>query len=96
MEQDKELFKIFLTLHNRKGKTTKEPIAYLVKKEDCLNAETPLIAWKEEHLVKYFDHDSTQFQWLMKQLKTYDYEKEIILGMIVDNKSVFSEVLQKK
>ncbi len=95
MDNNQELFKVFLTMHNKKAKTTKEPIAYLVHKEDCLKAETPLVAWKEHHLVNYFDHDSKQFQWLMKQLKTYDYENEVILGMFYDKKSVISEVLKK-
>ena len=95
MNENKELFNIFLTIHNKKTKTTKEPIAYLIQKDDCLNSDAPLVAWKEQHLVKYFDHNSKQFQWLMKQFKTYDYENEVILGMFVDNKTVFSEVLKK-
>ena len=96
MSSDQELFKVFLTMHNKKSRTTKEPVAYLVKKDDCLKSDTPLVAWKEHHLVDYFDHDSKQFQWLMKQFKTYDCETEVILGMFSDNKTVFSEVLKKK
>tara|TARA_B100001989_G_scaffold227931_1_gene184369 strand:- start:657 stop:944 length:288 start_codon:yes stop_codon:yes gene_type:complete len=95
MEINNELLNVFLSLHNRKAKTTKEPTVYLVQKDDCLKADSPLVAWKEQHLVNYFDHESKQFQWLMKQLKTYDCEKEVILGIFSDNKTVFSEVLKK-
>jgi hypothetical protein len=95
MEINKELLNVFLSLHNRKAKTTTEPTVYLVKKDDCLKSDTPLVAWKEQHLVNYFDHDSKQFQWLMKQLKTYDCRNEVILGIFSDNKTVFSEVLKK-
>lgn len=95
MNENKELFSVFLSIHNKKTKTTKEPVAYLVQRNDCLKSDTPLVAWKEQHLVNYFDHDSKQFQWLMRQLKTYDCENEVILGMFVDNKTVFSEVLKK-
>ena len=96
MEEHSELLKVFLTMHNRKGRTTKEPIAYLMKKEDCMNPNAPLIAWKEHHLVNYFDHDSIHFQCLMKQFKTYDFEKQILLGLIVDKQLILSEVLEKK
>ena len=96
MDENQELFNIFLSMHNKKTKTTKEPVAYLVQKNDCLKPDTPLVAWKEQHLVNYFNHDSKKFQWLMKQLKTYDYENEVILGMFVDKDTVFSEVLKKK
>jgi len=95
MDNNKELFQIFLNIHNKKTKTSKEPIVYLVQKEDCLKPDTHLVAWKEQHLVNYFDHDSKQFQWLMKQLKTYDCEKQVILGMFVDKNTVYSEVLKK-
>lgn len=96
MEEHKQAFNVFLAMHSKKGKVTKEPIAYLVKKEDCVNPNAPLVAWKEEHLVNFFDHDSVYFQVLMKQFKTYDYEKQILMGMIVDKQTILSEVLEKK
>ena len=91
---DHELFRVFLTMHHKKAKLTKDATVYLVQKDDCLKPNSPLIAWKEEHLINYFDHNSRQFQWLMKQLKSYNCEEEVIVGMFEDEKKVMSEVLK--
>ena len=90
-----QLLNVFLTIHNKKAKVTKEPVAYLMEKGDCLNRNSPLVAWKEEHLKNYFDHDSITFSWLMKQFKSYDFEKEVLMGIIIDKQTILSEVLKK-
>ena len=82
---NQEVFKVFLTMHNKKTKTTKEPVAYLVHKDDCLKPDTPLVLWREHNLVNYFDHDSKQFQWLMKQFKTYNFEKYLNTNDLYNN-----------
>ena len=95
MDDDAKLLGVFLAMHHNKAKVTKDRVAYLMKKEDCMNPDSPLIAFKEEHLVSNFNHESTQFQWLMKQFKTYDYEKQVLVGLIVNNDTFLSEVLVK-
>jgi len=96
MEEQTKLLNVFLSMHHHKAKITKEPTAYLMKREDCMNPNSPLVAYKEQHLLSNFNHDSKQFQWLMKQFKTYDTEKHVLIGLILDNDTFLSEVLVKR
>ena len=96
MSSDQELFKVFLTMHNKKTRTTKEPVAYLVQKNDCLKSDTPLVAWKEHHLVDYFDHDSKQFQWLMKFFHIFERRLEKVTCFFFCKISIFNTSSNKK
>jgi hypothetical protein len=96
MEEHTKLFNLVLSMHHHKAKIKKEPTAYLLKREDCMNPNSPLVAYKEKHLLSNFNHDSKQFQWLMKQFKTYDTEKQVLVGLILDNDTFLSEVLVKR
>lgn len=96
IEEHMKLLSVFISMHGRKAKVTKEPVAYLIEKDECMNMNAPLVAWKEKNLTDYFDHNSRQFGWLMKQFKTYDYETQVLLGIIIDKQTILSEVVTKK
>jgi len=95
MEDERKLFEVFMSLHGHKAKTTNRSVAYLMNSKDCMNPDFPLVVWEETNLVSYFDPDSKSFQWLMKQFKNYDYEKQVILCLFKDKQTLVSEVLQK-
>jgi hypothetical protein len=89
------LVSLCLSMHHDKAKITRDQTAYLMKMEDFMNPDSPLVAYKEQQLLDTFNHESKQFQMLMRRFKTYDTDKEVLIGLIIDNENLLSEILIK-
>ena len=95
MQEHLNLLQILISIHGHKAKLSKNKLVYLIEKDDLMNPNSPLVAFKEENLLSNFSHDSLHFRWLMKQFKTYDYEKQVVIGLIINKETILSEVLGK-
>ena len=87
---------IFVSMHSGTVKTTPEPCVYLIQIDDLFDQSSPIKKFKQNDIIENFNKDSFYIQWVMKQLTTYDCEKQVIMGIIVDNNTIISDVVTKK
>ena len=92
-EADINKLNVSLTMHFKKIKKTDKPCVYLIKESNAMNAQEALICCKPENITSHFDMDNRMNQWLMNQLTTYEVDKQAIFGIILNNGSILSHVV---
>ena len=87
---------IFISMNSGTVKTTSEPCVYLIPINDLFDQSSPIKKFKQNDIIENFNKDSFYIQWVMKQLTTYNCEKQVIMGIIVDKNTIISDVVTKK
>ena len=95
MEDKRKIFHTFLTLHAHKSTTTDEPIAHLQFHQEVMAPSLELIAFTADDVVEALDPDNCELvRWLLEQMRTYDCHRQRIVGLIFEDNTVLSEVLE--
>ena len=95
MEEQRKIFRTFLSMHAHKARPTDEPTAHLVFYEEVIPPDVPLLAFTREDVVTDFNVEGSDLvRWLLEQMRTYDCRRQRIVGLIFDDSVVLSEVLE--
>ena len=85
----------FVQLHGYKVSKQKNRCVFLAQYSDIMPLDTELIKFNEANVLDYFVMSERPCQWLMSQLRSYDFENEVLIGLIFDKKKVFAHVIKK-
>ena len=92
--QRKELLS-FINIHAHKAIINKNNrqvhIAKFSEKGIPLNVELDI--WTQDEIVNYFDMDNHTTRWVIHQLQTYNPEREIVIGLEFQNKTLLTHVI---
>ena len=94
--EKRHIYKGFLALHSHKATTTSEPIAHIAfhPPDGILPPHLPLVRMTREDVASEMDTSSELVRWLLRQMSTYDHEREKIVALVFDRKTVLSDVLR--
>ena len=87
---------IFISMNNEIVKTSNDPCVYLIGINDVFDQSVPIKKYNKKEILENFNKESFYIQWLMKQLTTFDHDKQVIMGVIVDKDTIISNVVTKK
>ena len=96
----RSIFRGFLAVHAHKAPTPPRDgtrVAYLqfYDPQRPLAADAPLLALGQDDILDALDPDGSELvRWLLEQLRTYDCDRQRIVGLIFDRATVLSEVLR--
>jgi hypothetical protein len=101
MEREQATLNAFVQVHGHKAtKSSKyERIVHLAhNSEQGISIDATLTQYTIDDLVdhKLLNADSQLVRWLYRQIKTYDVDKEHVIGLIFDENTVLAHVIQKK
>ena len=96
MEERREIYKGFATLNYEKAATTIEPIAHLqfYDKYKAVTHNQPLIAMNVDEVLEVLNKESILVQKLLHQMKTYEFDRQAIVGLIFVKETVLSDVVR--
>ncbi len=86
-------FDAFLRENANKVHRSNERVCYMQFAADAKDPSAPLLAMRMEDVLGRLDTASRLVQGLLHQLSTYDCDRQFILGLIFDERTVMSEVL---
>lgn len=86
----------FAKLHAPRVKLSDERCIYLARKtEDHIPLDVHLEPFTLEDITAQLDVNTRPVQWLIRQLQTYDVQKQVALGILYTKGEVFAHVVQK-
>ena len=98
MEEQRRLFRTFLSVHAHKACPTPSPVAHLQfyrgQEAGLLLPSDDLLAFDQEDVLSALDTESELVRFLLHQMATYDCTTQRIVGLIFDERTVLSEVLR--
>lgn len=102
MDDDRyRVFERFIAMHHTKARPTGEPIVHMQfygADRPPLGHDTPLLLMREEDLIEGesppVNREAPLVRQLLRQLRTYDYDHQRIVGLIFDRDTVLSHVME--
>ena len=99
MEEEQKALYSFVHLHaNRlRDRPAKDPhVVYMAPFSPVsMPLDITLEPYTVDEIREAFDTNSTLVRWLLRQVETYNPEREIILGLIFDKTRVLAHVIQR-
>lgn len=95
MEAEQKALLSFINLHAKKAKLTKDRCIYLTDfVEAGIPLNTPLTSMTLDDVLEAFDTASPLVQWVLKQISTYDVDKEVLVGLKFSKQTVLAHALR--
>ena len=95
MEKERKALDAFVTIHAKKALLSKERCVYLVQyNESGIPIDVTLERYTFDKLLNAFNTDSTLVKWLLKQINSYDVDKEILIGLKFSTTNVLAHVVR--
>ena len=83
-----------MALHARKAPCTREPVAHVHFYRGAAAHDEPLVAMTIDDVRDALDATAELPSWLLRQLHTYDCERERVVALIFDRRTVLSDVMR--
>ena len=98
MDEHRRIYDSFLRTQRVQGlPRVREPTAFLHFYKGALPTPDEALIAVTMHDIQTsprFDKESELTRWLLRQLSTYDYDRQAVVGMVFDPKIILSDVLQ--
>ena len=97
MDKEQEVLLNFVNLHASKTYTCDERCIHIAKyNPDGIPIDAEFEILNINDVLHKYNTNETLIQWVLRQMHTYDTEKQIILGIEFDKNKILSHVLQLK
>ena len=95
MEEEQKALQAFVSMHAKKASIKKYRCAHLTEyKKTGIPLNVALEEFSIENVQNTFDCDNKLVQWTLNQLTTYDYDKEIVIGLMFPNNTLLTYVVR--
>ena len=93
MNDERRTFDLFVKMHGNKATATSSPTAHVHFFDGTgIPADCPLVQMTREDVLQELDKESRPVQWLLKQMTTYECERQKLLCLVFDRSRVVSDV----
>lgn len=87
----------FVNIHAHKVPRSMNRVVHLARQHDnSLALDASFQAYTVDDINREFDRSQTLVQWLLKQISTYNIDKEVVLGIIFQNGTILAHVVKKQ
>lgn len=98
MEREQKALNAFVHMHAHKATQPKDTrVAHLAHFHPSgMPLDTVLTQYTIEDLASVLDCETHLSRWLMRQVQTYDLDKEHVVGLLFENGTALAHVVQKR
>ena len=95
MQEERRLYRGFMELHSSKAATTAFPCVQVMFYKDTMGPKDPLVQMTRQDILDELDKESPLVRQMLRQVSTYDVDKQVVVGLVFDRKTVLSDVVWK-
>lgn len=95
MEREQEELRRFINLHASKAALSAERRLHLATwSASGVPLDVELATWSVEDVFRAFSQESMLVRWTMRQLQTYDVDREIVIGLDFGDGKLLAHVVR--